>query len=238
MGHILTTVQSKRMIWLDVQPTIAELEMTTRSRSDEKAQAILDAACRCLGEKGYAATTISEIAAEAGVSRGLLHYYFKNKEELMAKALRAAGEAMFDSFQDAFAHSGSAEDLAKGLTRMLRTLMVSDPTYMNLTLECWTMARESRLVAAEMANLYVRARKAFGDLLAQAQQRGIIEPSVPLDGLSMFLLGSSDGLFAQLYLQPDLVDDEAVWEAVEMSIRALLGGAARCCPETLAGSRE
>ncbi len=211
--------------------------MTARPRSDEKAQVILDAACRCLGEKGYAATTISEIAAEAGVSRGLLHYYFKNKEELMAKALRAAGEVMFELFEDAFAHSESAEDLATGLTHMLRTLMVSHPTYMNLTLECWTMARESPLVGAEMANLYVRARKAFGDLLAEAQRRGIIEPSVPLDGLSMFLLGSSDGLFAQLYLQPDLVDDEAVWEGVEMSIRALLGRGAQRSPVTPVGSR-
>ncbi len=226
------------MIWLDVQPRITELKMTARPRSDEKAQAILDAACRCLGEKGYAATTISEIAAEAGVSRGLLHYYFKNKEELMAKALRAAGEAMFELFEDAFAHSESADDVAVGLTRMLRTLMVSDPTYMNLPLECWTMGRESPLVAAEMANLYVRARKTLGEELAEAQERGIIKPSVPLDGLSMFLLGSSDGLFAQFYLQPDLVDDEAVWEAVEMSIRALLGGAAQCSPVTLAGSRE
>ncbi|MDH4209173.1 MAG: TetR/AcrR family transcriptional regulator [Anaerolineae bacterium] len=212
--------------------------MTARRRSDEKAQAILDAACRCLSEKGYAATTISEIAAEAGVSRGLLHYYFKNKEELMAKALRAAGEAMFKLFEDAFARSDSVEDLAAGLTSMLRTLVGTDPTYMNLTLECWTMARESPLVAAEMENLYVRARKAFGERLAEAQVRGIISPSLPLDGLAMFLLGSSDGLFAQFYLQPGLVNDEAVWEAVEMSIRALLGDPVQLSRIMTAGSKE
>jgi AcrR family transcriptional regulator len=198
--------------------------MTTRRRSDQKAQAILNAACRCLSEKGYAATTISEIAAEAGVSRGLLHYYFKNKEELMAKTLRAAADTMFKAFEDAFAGSESADDVAARLTRMLRTLVSADPTYMNLTLECWTMARHSPLVAAEMENMYVRARKAFGEGLAEAQERGIIGPSPSLEGLAMFLLGSSDGLFAQFYLQPDLVNNEAVWEGVEMSFRALLGG--------------
>jgi AcrR family transcriptional regulator len=199
------------------------MKMSTRPRSDEKAQAILDAACRCLSEKGYAATTISEIAAEAGVSRGLLHYYFKNKEELMAKALRAAGETIFELFEDAFARSESAEDLAAGLTHMLRTLVGSDPTYMNLTLECWTMARESPLVAKEMANMYLRALKAFTEGLADAKEHGIISPSIPLDGLASFLLGSTDGLCAQFYLQPALANDDAVWEAVEMSIRALLG---------------
>jgi AcrR family transcriptional regulator len=199
------------------------MKMSARPRSDEKAQAILDAACRCLSEKGYAATTISEIAAEAGVSRGLLHYYFKNKEELMAKALRASGEAIYGLFEDAFARSESAEDLSIALTSMLRTLVGSDPTYMNLTLECWTMARESPLVAKEMENMYQRALKAFSEGLADAKKRGIISPSIPLDGLASFLLGSTDGLFAQFYLKPDLLDNEAVWEAVETSIHTLLG---------------
>ena len=197
--------------------------MGTRSHSNKKVESILDAACRCLGEKGYAATTISEIASEAGVRRGLLHYYFKNKEDLMAKALRAAGEAMFELFEDSFIESESADDLAAGVARTLRALTDSDTNYMNLTLECWTMARENPLVAKEMENLYVRLRTSLRDRLAEAKERGIISPSIPLDGLTVFLLGSSDGLFAQFYFQPDLVDDEAVWKGVEMSIRALLG---------------
>ena len=68
--------------------------MCARSRSDEKTQAILKAAGACLGERGYAATTIAEIAAQAGVSRGLLHYYFKSKEELLAQVVRAGADAM------------------------------------------------------------------------------------------------------------------------------------------------
>jgi AcrR family transcriptional regulator len=212
--------------------------MTPRPRSDEKAQVILKAACQCLGEKGYAATTISEIAAEAGVSRGLLHYYFKNKEELMAKALRSAGEAMLQLFEEAFAGSESADDLAGRLTRMLRTLLGADPTYINLTLECWTMARHSPLVAVEMESIYRRARKAFREGLAEAREQGIIGPSLPLDGLAMFLLGSSDGIFFQTYLQPDLVNDETVWEGVEMSFRALLGGPVQPSRVTAAGSKE
>jgi AcrR family transcriptional regulator len=197
--------------------------MTPRPRSDEKAQAILDAACRCLSEKGYTATTISEIAAEAGVSRGLLHYYFKNKEELMAQAMRAAGDALYDLFEDAFARSESAEDLAARLTGMLRTVVGSDAAYMNLTLECWAMARESPLVNKEMQSMYQRALKAFRGGLADAKERGVICPVIPLDGLASFLLGSTDGLVAQFYLQPDLVDNEGIWEGVETSIRVLLG---------------
>jgi AcrR family transcriptional regulator len=197
--------------------------MTTRPRSDDKAQAILDAACRCLSEKGHTATTISEIAAEAGVSRGLLHYYFKNKEELMARAMRAAGDDLYDLFEDAFVQSESAEHLAARLTGMLRAVVGSDAAYMNLTLECWAMARESPLVYEEMQNMYRRALRAFRGGLADAKERGIICPAIPLDGLASFLLGTTDGLVAQFYLQPDLVHNEAIWEGVEMSIRVLLG---------------
>ena len=57
--------------------------MTARKASDEKAKLILQAAGKVLMRQGYARTTIKEVAAEAGVSRGLLHYYFKNKEEML-----------------------------------------------------------------------------------------------------------------------------------------------------------
>ena len=41
-----------------------------------------------VGEKGYSDFTIKDIAREAGLSTGLVHYYFKNKEDLLFKLLK------------------------------------------------------------------------------------------------------------------------------------------------------
>jgi AcrR family transcriptional regulator len=44
---------------------------------------ILETALRLFCEKGYYATSIAEIAKQAGISKGLLYHYFESKEEVL-----------------------------------------------------------------------------------------------------------------------------------------------------------
>jgi AcrR family transcriptional regulator len=53
-----------------------------RLEHDERRSQILDCARRLFSERPYAAVSTSEIAARAGVARGLLHHYFGTKREL------------------------------------------------------------------------------------------------------------------------------------------------------------
>jgi AcrR family transcriptional regulator len=55
--------------------------------STETRQRILEAAFRTLSRRGYENTTIKDIAEEAGVAPGLVHYYFKSKQELVLAVL-------------------------------------------------------------------------------------------------------------------------------------------------------
>jgi AcrR family transcriptional regulator len=197
--------------------------MVARPRSDEKAQAILNAAGRLLAERGYPATTIAEIAAEAGVSRGLLHYYFKSKEELLAQVVRASSEATLELVEQMFAQSQTAGTLAEGLIAVVRAIVESDPSYINLSLECWTVARQSPLVARELEELFSEFREACRNGLADAVARGVIAPTIPLDGLATLLVAVTDGLVAQFLIHPDLTSDEEMWNTLEMATQALLG---------------
>ncbi|MFQ5858755.1 MAG: TetR/AcrR family transcriptional regulator [Anaerolineae bacterium] len=198
--------------------------MTARPRSDEKAQTILDAARTCLGERGYAATTISEIAAEAGVSRGLLHYYFESKEDLLAQVVRTNLEVTLQLVTLMFAQSQTPEDLAAGLTGALRAIVEGDPAFFNLVFECWVVARQSPAVAREMNDLFQQFREAVREGLAGAAAQGVIAPALPLDGLAALLTGLVDGLALQLVIDSALAADETIWEATETAIRLLLGG--------------
>jgi AcrR family transcriptional regulator len=58
--------------------------------SEETRRRIVEAAVRVLARDGYAATSVKDIAAEAGVAAGLVHYYFTSKEELVAAAVALA----------------------------------------------------------------------------------------------------------------------------------------------------
>jgi len=49
---------------------------------------IVRATIRCLARRGYAGLTMKRVAAEAAVSQGILHYYFRDKAAMLAAAAR------------------------------------------------------------------------------------------------------------------------------------------------------
>lgn len=59
--------------------------------------AILDAAIRCFAAKGFAATTIKDLASEAEVNSALLYYYFADKQTLYRETLRHIAQRLADS---------------------------------------------------------------------------------------------------------------------------------------------
>ncbi len=70
------------------------------SRSDARRRAILDVASEVFLAQGYAATSMSEIAAKLGGSKGTLYNYFRSKEELfgafIADICQGRATAIFD----------------------------------------------------------------------------------------------------------------------------------------------
>jgi AcrR family transcriptional regulator len=93
--------------------------MSERTNAD-KAQRILDAAQRLLAERGHAAVTIGEIAREAGVSRGLLHYYFDSKEHILAQVVRRNVETSIAETRRLLATARTREELITQFTRAYR----------------------------------------------------------------------------------------------------------------------
>ena len=57
-------------------------------RKPEKVEAIIRAASRAVARKGYAQVSLRDVAEGAGVPKSLLHYYFKDKNQLMEALLR------------------------------------------------------------------------------------------------------------------------------------------------------
>ena len=60
-----------------------------RLERDQRREQILACARRLFSERSYATVSTSEIAAEAGVARGLLHHYFGTKRDLYLEVVRS-----------------------------------------------------------------------------------------------------------------------------------------------------
>jgi len=54
---------------------------------EDRREQIMDAAMRVFAQKGFARATNRDVAREAGITTGLIYYYFKSKEDLLRAAL-------------------------------------------------------------------------------------------------------------------------------------------------------
>ncbi len=85
----------------------------TRSLSGDRAQRIVDAMRHSIALRGTAGSTFDHVAREAGVSRGLLHYYFGTKERLLVEVVRRDAEVRLNLLEHQLAEAQTADDSSR-----------------------------------------------------------------------------------------------------------------------------
>lgn len=65
---------------------------------ESRRKQIMDVALELFADKGYAHTSISQIATKAKISKGLMYNYFKSKDDLLLNLFEDGMGAMFDLF--------------------------------------------------------------------------------------------------------------------------------------------
>jgi AcrR family transcriptional regulator len=99
-----------------------------RERPEKRRAAIVQAAIRCLSAGGMAAFRMERIAAEAGVSLGLLPHYFTRKDALLKEVYRAA---LYDDVNRKIAELAGKNRAAAPAERLCRILdAIIDPAYL------------------------------------------------------------------------------------------------------------
>jgi AcrR family transcriptional regulator len=90
----------------------------------EKKQLIIDSALHLFAEKGYASTSINDIAQSANISKGLMYNYFKSKEDVLQSiwdGLVDEFSFMIDPNQDGEITNEEAENFIDKIFEMLIT---------------------------------------------------------------------------------------------------------------------
>ncbi len=100
-------------------PRLAAKAMPRAVEDGERAEAILKHAFDVFTEAGYAAARMEEIAGRASVAKGLIYFYYKNKESLFDAVLR---EYVTKPVHTLTLRENPAESMARRLVRFLDLL--------------------------------------------------------------------------------------------------------------------
>ena len=192
-----------------------------RSLSGEKAQRIVEAMRRSVASRGTAGATFDCVSREAGVSRGLLHYYFGTKEQLLVEAVRRDCELRMELLEHQLATAQTAEDYIDLMAQNLQETVHEDPDFVTLVFELFTLSRRNDDIAAEYAGLMRRTREQVAAMLAAAQHEGILHLHAEPEAIAEILFSLGDGFALRMLAEPDR-DFTATVQAGIAAARALL----------------
>ncbi len=154
-----------------VASILAPLAITERrqtAKADETRNRILDAALRLFRERGFAETTMRDVATAAGVATGAAYYYFRSKEELVLAFYVRTDQEAAEVFAAAIA---SSKDLKKRMRGLIEAKFAQ------------FAAHRALLTALLKAGVDPRDRLSpFGDETAEVREQNIEWYARALDG--------------------------------------------------------
>ncbi len=194
---------------------------TQRTADGEKARRIVEAMRQSVARRGTAASTFDHVAREAGVSRGLLHYYFGTKEKLLVEAVRRDCELRMELLEHQLSEARTAEDFIGLMAQNLQETVREDPDFVTLVFELFTLSRRNEDIAAEYAELMRGMRDHVAQMLATAQREGIVRLRAEPDAVAEILFSLGDGFALRMLAEPDR-DFATTVQAGIVCARALL----------------
>ena len=164
---------------------------------------IVRATIRCLAREGYTRLTMKKVAREAGVSQGILHYYFEDKRAMLAATLEVVTRDL--DRRVAAAQSRTGRDPAARLRALVRACLevaVQRPEFWVVFVEFWGEMLHDRRLRDLNTAVYTRTRRLIGRLIAEGVRGGRFR-AVDSTRAAAVVLGLVDGLSLQLTFDPE-----------------------------------
>jgi AcrR family transcriptional regulator len=198
-----------------------EAAATERALSGDKAQRIVDAMRTSVARRGSSGSTFDHVAREAGVSRGLLHYYFGSKEQLLVEVVRRDCELRMDVLDERLAEARTADDFIDLLVFSLEELVTNEPDFITVVFELFSLSRRNEDIATELAELLRRTRSHVAELLAAKHAEGVLHLRAEPEAVAEVLFSLADGVALRMLAEPERDFSETVAAGVT-AVRALL----------------
>jgi AcrR family transcriptional regulator len=164
----------------------------------QKREQIIDAAYHVMSDKGYENASIKDIAHAAGITPGLVHYYFRNKEEILLGVLTAASNQYTLDMQQLLAAVPS-EELANAALNEPKERVERQPEWYKLRYELFALGLRNPNLSQSVNALLENARCGIAAVLQKVYGSSKEDTA----RVAAILLACFDGLALQKMLDPE-----------------------------------
>lgn len=183
-------------------------ESRREARGAARRDQILQAAIVCFSRKGYHLTTMDDIVAESGMSKGSLYWHYENKKDILISAAEWYFGQMVGEMRAAAPQSAGAQAKIELLLSVFADLLNADDGLINVFIDFYAETRHDAEVTAALQEMMLPLIDAIAAIVAEGSASGEFK-AVDARSVALLFMAAGDGLV--LYKQ--IFDDRFDWNA-------------------------
>jgi AcrR family transcriptional regulator len=193
---------------------------TTRlTREEKKAQTrerLLEAARAVFARRGFAASSLDEVAEEAGLTKGAVYSNFANKEDLVLEVLEDSFNRRMDEVLSKVDMEGTLAEQAQTGGAIFMAMSEEERWLDLLWMDFVTYAARNPEFAARLAARHQESQAAIAEVMVTESAGRKWDLPMPADKLALVLNALGNGLAMEKLIDPENVPDELFGEVIAL----------------------
>ena len=197
--------------------TTATARRTPADKHDERRRALAESALQTLGDLGYARASLREIANNSEFSHGVVHYYFRDKLDLIVYCVRHYKATCVHRYDGVVADATTADGLVAAFAdKLVETIVDEAPMH-----RLWYDLRSQSMFEESLREAVLQIDQTLEEMIWR-----VVSTYAALSGREPALTphaayGLIDGLFQQALLE-HLCEREDVLDRLREQVRGLM----------------
>lgn len=181
---------------------------------------LIKAAYQVLSKKGYHDFTIRDIAKEADLSTGLVHYYFKNKQDLLVSVLKEINDNIRRYLIKSY---GDIDDPVEKLNIFMNHAfkLGNDEDYFKVIFDFWTLSKTSERMHRTNKKLLKGYRDECRAIILEGIEKGVFN-DIEVEYTVTVIISVVQGMIIQYVVDRDAFDYDYYSGKVTQQIFKLL----------------
>jgi AcrR family transcriptional regulator len=195
--------------------------MTREDSRDQTTQRLLDAAQKLIAKKGLSATSVEDIAAAAGYTRGAFYSNFSSKGDLFIELLRRDHEKTNAELEALRSDTLSLDQIQERARNIYAQLYNDNESFMNWTEARMLAARDTKF-RAKLNALLTEKRGRIAGFIEYFHERAGAPPQVPPTAMAMGFMSLVEGVKLSMLSSPADMTPEAAESVLTLFVDSIM----------------
>ncbi len=190
---------------------------TEYKKSEASRQQVIDAAIKTIAKRGIVNTSVSDIASTAGMSKGVVHYHFKSKDDLLARVLEQCSARMSERVRRAWDQPIAPVEKIRGALREMLATRTDGSPEVRVLADLMAHSVHDAKLRKPMSTAFHAMRCEMVDEFVKSFTEIGLKPKVPAHIIPKLMMATLDGVgLHHLFDTPSEEDDREILRALEV----------------------